>query len=101
MNLTAVRIQLTEGTTASYKKRHEAIWLALQVVSPESGFSIKSIFLDELSNSLVAIFSFKDAVIMPDILQTPIVQIWWDCLQEIRDINTAPIEMPLFDIILR
>jgi len=98
MNLTAVRIQLSEGATASYKKRHEAIGLALQVVSRESGFIIKSIFLDELSNSLIAIFSFGDAVIIPDILQTPIVQIWWDCLEKFRAINTAPIEMPLIEI---
>ena len=89
---------MSEGATASYKKRHEAIWLAIQVVSPESGFNIKSLFLDEISNSLVAIFSFESAGIMPDILQTPIVQIWWDCLREIRDLNTVPIEMPLFDI---
>jgi len=98
MNLTAVRIQLSEGATASYKKRHEAIWLALQVVLPESGFIMKSIFLDEFSNSLTAIFSFKDKVIIPDILQTPIVQIWGDCLREFRDINMVPIEMPLIEI---
>jgi len=98
MNLTAVKIQLTAGAGASYKKRHDAIWLALQAVFPESRFGVKSIFLDELSDSLIGIFILEDAVILPDILQTPIVQKWWDCLREIRDINSAPMEMPLVEI---
>lgn len=112
MNRVAFKMKLKEGFAEEYKKRHDEIWPELGALLTASGVSDYSIFLDEETNTLFAVFLFLIFFIHSSQVQKvegeesknlasqEIVKKWWAYMADIMDTNPdlSPVCVPLKEV---
>ena len=96
----ASKMQLIKGFEDEYKKRHDEIWPELQVLLKETGISEYSIFLDESTLSLFAVFTIEDAKALHTLPEQAIMKKWWAYMKDIMETNAdhSPVSIPLKDV---
>jgi len=97
MNQIGFRMQLNEGQTVEYRRRHDEIWPELLVLLKKAGISDYSIFFHEETNSLFAVLRRAHDHTMDQLPLDPIMQRWWAYMADIMasDNNNEPIVEPL------
>lgn len=94
------KMQLYNGQKEEYKRRHDAIWPELVDLLKESGIKDYSIFLDEETNTLFAVYTVDNPDERPNLSQQAIMKKWWAYMKDImytHDDN-SPITQPLKEV---
>jgi L-rhamnose mutarotase len=96
----AFKMTLYTGFAAEYQRRHEELWPELKVLLTASGISDYSIFLDEETNILFAIFKAEDPKILDQLPENPVMKRWWAYMRDIMETNTddSPVAVPLKEV---
>jgi len=100
MERVAFKMKLKPGYQEEYKKRHDTIWPELKELLKNSGISDYSIFLDEETNSLIAVQKQSGDSTSQDLGAVPIVQKWWAFMADIMETNEdkSPVTIPLEEV---
>ena len=95
----AFKMKLKPGNAAEYQKRHNAIWPELSQLLKNAGITDSSIFLDEETNTLLAVQQQSGAS-SQDLGSTEIVQKWWAYMADIMETNpdNSPVSTPLPEV---
>lgn len=93
----AFRMQLRPGTIDEYKQRHEEIWPELAEAISAAGIYDYSIFLDEASLSLFAVYKLHPNDRRDDLAGHPVMRRWWDYMAPLMEVEPGnrPREWPL------
>jgi len=96
----AFKMQMNEGCTAEYKKRHDELWPELRQLLKASGISDYSIFLDETTNNLFGVLKAKDLAALDNLPLHPVMQKWWAYMKDIMASNpdNSPVSIPLQEV---
>jgi len=100
-NKVAYTMKLKQGAADEYKRRHDEVWPEIVALLREYGFSDYSIFLDEQTSTLYAVYkAFSTATASNDALrQTELMQRWWAYMAELVEFkedqtpDTHPLKM--------
>ena len=97
MEKIAFTMTLNPGQEVEYKKRHDEIWPELAQALKNAGVSDYSIFHDPTSNTLFAVLKRTSDHAMDDLPLQPIVQKWWEFMQDIMKTNpdNSPVVTPI------
>jgi L-rhamnose mutarotase len=100
MERIAFKMKLLPGYAAEYKKRHDEIWPELSALLKQAGISGYSIFLDEETNSLFALFTAADKNLINNLPTNAIMQKWWAHMSSIMECNldNSPVSVPLKEV---
>jgi L-rhamnose mutarotase len=100
MHRIAFKMQLFKGLEEEYKKRHDEIWPELHALLKETGISDYSIFLDEITNSLIGVLKAEDPKLLDNLPQHPVMQKWWKYMSDIMESNpdNSPVQTALKEI---
>ena len=93
----AFRMQLKPGTIADYKRRHDEIWPELAEAISAAGIYDYSIFLDEESLALFAIYKLRPNDQRKELASLPVMRRWWDSMAPLMEVEPGnrPREWPL------
>lgn len=93
----AFRMQLKPGTTEEYKRRHDEIWPELADAISAAGIHDYSIFLDEESLSLFAVYKLRPNDRRAELANLPMMRRWWDHMAPLMEVqpDNRPREWPL------
>lgn len=93
-------MKLLPGFQEEYKRRHDEIWPELSAVLSEAGVSDYSIFLDEETLTLFAVWKLADGNTVELLPQHPIVKKWWAYMADIMEVNpdNSPVCSPLREV---
>ena len=93
----AFRMQLKPGSIEEYKKRHDEIWPELAEIIAAAGIYDYSIFLDEESLSLFAVYKLRPDDTRCDLASHPLMRRWWDYMAPLMVVepDNRPREWPL------
>ena len=96
----AFKMQMSEGCTAEYKKRHDELWPDLLQLLKTSGISDYSIFLDETTNNLFGVLKARDMAALDNLPLHPVMQKWWAYMKDIMESNpdNSPVSIPLQEV---
>jgi L-rhamnose mutarotase len=87
MKRVAFKMKLKPGNEAEYQKRHDEIWPELLRVIAESGISDYSIFLDEESLVLFAVYQLAEENTVDQLPLHPVMRKWWDFMADLMEVN--------------
>jgi len=93
----AFRMQLKPGTIEEYKRRHDEIWPELADMISAAGIYDYSIFLDEGSLSLFAVYKLRPDNKRSELAGHPLMRRWWDYMAPLMVVepDNRPREWPL------
>jgi L-rhamnose mutarotase len=93
----AFRMQLKPGTIEEYKRRHDEIWPKLAEIISTAGLYDYSIFLDEESLSLFAVYKLRPDNKRAELAGHPLMRRWWDYMAPLMVVepDNRPREWPL------
>lgn len=93
-------MKLKHGYEAEYAKRHDAIWPELSKVLSDAGVSDYSIFLDESSLTLFAVWKLSEGHTTADLPSHPLVKKWWAYMADIMETNpdNSPVSQSLTEV---
>ena len=93
----AFRMQLKPGTIKDYKRRHDEIWPELAEAISAAGIYDYSIFLDEESLALFAIYKLRPNDQRKELASLPVMRRWWDSMAPLMEVEPGnrPREWPL------
>jgi L-rhamnose mutarotase len=93
----AFRMQLKPGTIQEYKRRHDKIWPELAEAISAAGIYDYSIFLDEASLSLFAVYKLRPINRRAELPSLPVMRRWWDHMAPLMEVepDNRPREWPL------
>ena len=96
----AFKMKLKPGFESEYKKRHDEIWPELSAALTAAGVSDYTIFLDEETLVLFAVWKLAEGNTADSLPQLPIVRKWWDYMAEIMEVNpdNSPVCKPLIEV---
>ena len=96
----AFKMTLKPGCKEVYRKRHDEIWPELSDLIRSTGVYDYSIFLDESTNTLIAVQKQKGEESSQDLGANPIVQRWWAYMSDIMEANpdNSPVITPLEEV---
>ena len=96
----AFRMQLKPGTVEEYKRRHDAIWPELAEAISAAGIYDYSIFLDEASLSLFAVYKLRANDKREELAGLPVMRRWWDYMAPLMEVEPGnrPCEWPLISM---
>ena len=83
----AYKMKIKSGSEAEYKKRHDEIWPELSEELTNAGVSDYSIFLDEETLTLFAVWRLTEDNTADQLPQTEIVKKWWAYMSDIMETN--------------
>ncbi len=92
-------MKLKPGAADEYKRRHDEIWPEVVALLREHGFSDYSIFLDEQTSTLFAVYkassmstATNDALRLSEVMQR-----WWTYMTDLVEFNAdqTPATHPL------
>lgn len=87
----AFKMQLKPGHTAEYKKRHDELWPELAQALTNAGIYDYSIFLDESTTTLFAVFKRRRGAAFDARFEAldrlPVMQRWWDFMAELMEVE--------------
>lgn len=97
MNGRAFRMRIKPGAAAEYKRRHDQIWPELAELLGDAGIHDYSIFLDETTLDLFAVFKLRPGYGIVDMPGHPIMRRWWDYMADLMEVEAdqRPREWPL------
>jgi L-rhamnose mutarotase len=87
MQRSSFKMKLKPGFEAEYKKRHDEIWPELSQILSGAGVSDYSIFLDEETLILFAVWKLADGNTAAELPNHPIVQKWWAFMADMMETN--------------
>ena len=84
-NKIAYTMKLKPGTADEYKRRHDEVWPEVLELLRQHGFTDYSIFVDEESSTLFAVYkpSSLDTASNDAISHSEIIQRWWAYMADI------------------
>jgi L-rhamnose mutarotase len=82
-------MKLKSGAADEYKRRHDEIWPEVVALLREHGFADFSIFLDEQTSTLFAVYkaSSIDTASNDALRQTEIMKRWWAYMTDLVEFN--------------
>ena len=83
----AFKMQLKPGVVAEYRKRHDELWPELAEALRGAGIFDYSIFLDESTLSLFAVFKLKPGHPIDDLPRLPVMRRWWDYMAPLMEVE--------------
>ena len=94
------KMKLKPGYGAEYRKRHDDIWSELSQVLTQAGVSDYTIYLDEETSTLFAVWKLAKGHTTADLANHPLVKKWWAFMADIMDTNpdNSPICLPLTEV---
>jgi L-rhamnose mutarotase len=100
MSRIAFKMTLYPGFAEEYQRRHEALWPELKALLKQSGISDYSIFLDEETYALFAIFKADDAKQLNELPENPVMKRWWAYMRDLMETNAddTPVAVPLKEV---
>jgi len=100
MERIAFTMKLFPGQVEEYKRRHDAIWPALQYLLKDSGIKDYSIFLDEASLTLFGVMKVEDPAALVPLRDHPVMREWWEYMKDIMETNTdaSPVQITLREV---
>lgn len=100
MQRIAFKMKLFRGFENEYQTRHAAIWPELRLLLHSQGIHDYSIFLDETTLDLFAVFKIPDAIKLADLSQDPVMKKWWAYMKDIMETNpdASPVALPLKEV---
>jgi L-rhamnose mutarotase len=96
----AFRMQLKPGNVAEYQRRHDHIWPELAKLLRDAGIHDYSIFLDEETLHLFAVFKLRHPNQRDSLAQHPLMRRWWDYMKDLMHTHPdgRPVEWPLVSV---
>lgn len=96
----AFKMKLRPGFEAEYKRRHDLIWPELSAALTEAGVSDYSIFLDEETLALFAVWHLAEGNTVDRLPQHPVVRKWWAFMADIMETHpdNSPVSSPLREV---
>lgn len=93
----AIRMQLKPGCAEEYERRHDKIWPELAQALTEAGVYDYSIFLDEQTLMLFAVFRLRADDRRETLAAHPVMRRWWDYMADLMLVepDNRPVELPL------
>ena len=93
----AFRMQLYPGRLEEYRRRHDAIWPALQSALLDAGIVDYRIFHDGNDGALFAVLHCRDAAALSTLPALPVMQQWWAHMADIMltEPDLSPVQAPL------
>lgn len=100
MKRAAFKMKLYPGKKEEYRKRHDEIWPELADLLTKSGIHEYSIFLDEETNTLFAVYSLTDDNSVDELHKNPLMKKWWAYMKDIMTSNpdNSPESKPLEEV---
>lgn len=100
MQKIATKMQLNRGQMQEYRKRHNPIWPELATMLKSYGISDYSIFLDEETYILFAVFTVDKPEKLAHLKSEKIMQTWWDYMKDVMPTNpdNSPIAVSLTEM---
>lgn len=97
MNGRAFRMKLKPGTVAEYRRRHDEIWPELAELLGDAGIYDYSIFLDEQTLDLFAVYKLRADYGIANLPEHPVMRRWWDFMADLMEVEPGnrPREWPL------
>lgn len=97
METHAFRMQLKPGTVEEYKRRHDEIWPELAEAISAAGIHDYSIFLDEESLALFAVYKLRPNDRRAELASLHVMRRWWDHMASLMEVqpDNRPREWPL------
>ncbi len=89
----AFKMQLKPGRAEVYRRRHEEIWPELERELAAAGVVEYLIFLDESTNTLLAVQWLKEGHRADKLPESPVVRQWWDFMADV--VQTGPGNTPV------
>lgn len=96
----AFRMKLKPGNITEYKKRHDEIWPELARLLKDAGIRDYSIFLDEETLHLFAVFKVRTPNEVARLPEHPLMRRWWDYMKDLMETHPdgRPIDWPLIQM---
>ena len=93
----AIRMQLKPGCAEEYERRHDEIWPELEQALAAAGVYDYSIFLDEQTLALFAVFRVRADDRREMLATHPVMRRWWDYMADLMVVqpDNRPHEFPL------
>ena len=100
MTRSAFKMKLRPGNEAEYQKRHDEIWPELKEALSAAGISDYTIYLDEETNILFAVWTLADDNTVDRLPELPIMRKWWDFMSEMMETHPdgTPMSRPLREV---
>lgn len=100
MTRVGLKMKLTPGVEAEYKKRHDEIWPELKQKLTELGVYDYVIYLDQETHILFASLKLKENHSADSIPDQEIVKKWWAYMQDIMETKAdhSPVEVTLQEV---
>lgn len=96
----AFRMKLKPGMAHEYQRRHEQIWPELARLLGDAGIHDYSIFLDEETLHLFAVFELREPNQRESLPQHPLMRKWWQYMRDLMHTHPdgRPVEWPLKNV---
>jgi len=93
----AFKMQLNQGESKAYQKRHDEIWPELVDLLHDAGISDYSIFLDEETHTLIGVLWRTKNHKIDQLPEKEVMQRWWKFMGDIMKTNAdgSPWVQPL------
>lgn len=100
MQRVAFKMKMFAGCAEEYKRRHDTIWPALEVLLKDAGIQDYSIFLDEETNTLFAYLCIQEAKMLDELPHHEVMKQWWAYMKDVMDTNpdNSPVVVPLKEV---
>lgn len=88
-NKLAYTMKLKPGAADEYKRRHDEVWPEVLNVLREHGFSDYSIFLDESTSTIFAVYTPTSSTKASNeaLSNSEIIQRWWAYMNDLVEFN--------------
>lgn len=87
MKRDAFLMHLRPGCVQEYKRRHDEIWPELRDTLTAAGILDYSIYLDESTNTLFAVWTLAEDHSAETLSSHPIVRKWWEYMSDTVEMN--------------
>lgn len=93
-------MKLFPGMKEEYRRRHDEIWPELKEALKASGISNYSIFLDEETGDLFAVYDLAEENAIDKLPDLPVMKKWWAYMKDIMESNpdNSPVSKPLEEV---
>ncbi|MBV9987138.1 MAG: L-rhamnose mutarotase [Chitinophagaceae bacterium] len=100
MQRIAFKMKLLPGFQEEYRKRHDALWPALEQLLKGTGISEYSIFLDPATDDLFGVLKIDDATKLDELPKQAMMQEWWTYMKDIMETHPdhSPVSMALKEV---
>ena len=100
MTMHAFRMQLKPGHIDEYRRRHDEIWPELASAIAAAGIHDYSIFLDERTLALFAVYRLHPVDEREALAASAVMRRWWDHMAPLMEVEPGnrPREWPLVPV---